>query len=76
MAPLSGGHLNPAVSLGLLVTGKVTLLRGLLYGVAQCAGAVGGTAVAARLHTPTFDAAGGAVNGSHTFSTGAQARGG
>lgn len=74
LSPLSGGHLNPAVSLGLAVSGKVTVVRACLYAIAQCAGAVGGTAVAARLHPPTFDAAGGAVNGSHVFSTGAQAR--
>nr|AAP54303.2 aquaporin PIP2.4, putative [Oryza sativa Japonica Group] len=38
-AGVSGGHVNPAVTLGLLVARKVTLLRAALYVAAQCLGA-------------------------------------
>lgn len=41
---ISGGHINPAVTAGLLAAGKVSIVRALLYVVAQCAGAVAGTA--------------------------------
>lgn len=41
---ISGGHINPAVTAGLLAAGKVSVVRALLYVVAQCAGAVAGTA--------------------------------
>lgn len=41
---VSGGHINPAVTTALLITGKVSLVRALLYIIAQCAGAVAGTA--------------------------------
>ncbi len=36
---ISGGHLNPAVTLGALVGGKIDLKDGLLYVVSQLAGA-------------------------------------
>jgi MIP family channel proteins len=35
----SGGHVNPAVTLGFLVTGRIKLLVGILYIVAQLVGA-------------------------------------
>ena len=38
-AGVSGGHLNPAVSFGLFVGGKIDLVKMLLYWVAQLAGA-------------------------------------
>lgn len=37
-ANISGGHLNPAVTLGLAVGGNITLITGFLYWVAQCLG--------------------------------------
>nr|AFU51579.1 aquaporin [Gladiolus hybrid cultivar] len=37
-ANISGGHLNPAVTLGLAVGGNITLLTGLFYWVAQLLG--------------------------------------
>lgn len=37
---LSGGHINPAVTLGALVAGKINLGRSLAYWIAQLAGAV------------------------------------
>lgn len=41
---VSGGHLNPAVTVAMLVTGKISFVRALLYIIVQCAGAVAGTA--------------------------------
>ncbi|HTP13870.1 MAG TPA: aquaporin, partial [Bacteroidota bacterium] len=35
-AAVSGGHLNPAVTFGALVTRKINLVSGLGYIVAQC----------------------------------------
>ena len=41
-ARISGGHINPAVTLAALVTGKIRPVRGLLYVVAQLGGAIAG----------------------------------
>ena len=40
LGPISGAQLNPAVTLGLLVSRKVTPLKGVLYLVAQVGGAL------------------------------------
>ncbi|CAB3237287.1 unnamed protein product [Arctia plantaginis] len=40
---ISGGHINPAVTLGLASTGKVKPVRAVLYIIAQCAGAAAGS---------------------------------
>lgn len=37
---ISGGHVNPAVTIGLLCAGKIELPKAVGYVVAQCAGAV------------------------------------
>ena len=42
---LAGGHLNPAVSIGLACGGKISVLRALLYIIAQCLGACTGAAL-------------------------------
>lgn len=39
-ANVSGGHLNPAVTLGLAVGGYITILTGIFYWVAQLLGSV------------------------------------
>ncbi|KAH0469917.1 hypothetical protein IEQ34_001475 [Dendrobium chrysotoxum] len=41
-AGISGGHINPAVTFGLFLARKVSLVRALLYMVAQCLGAICG----------------------------------
>merc|ERR1712013_336799 len=42
---ISGGNLNPAVSMGLLVGGNLSLLKFLVYVIAQCIGAVLGAGI-------------------------------
>ncbi|XP_039955618.1 aquaporin AQPAe.a isoform X1 [Bactrocera neohumeralis] len=41
---ISGGHVNPAVTVGLLVAGRVSVLRAVLYIIFQCLGSIAGTA--------------------------------
>ena len=45
IAHISGGHINPAVTVALLVTRKITLVRALLFIAVQCAGAIAGAAL-------------------------------
>ncbi|GAB4854918.1 Probable aquaporin PIP2-1 [Ancistrocladus abbreviatus] len=45
-AGISGGHINPAVTFGLFLARKVSLVRAVLYIVAQCAGAICGAGLA------------------------------
>ncbi|KAL2649945.1 hypothetical protein R1flu_018073 [Riccia fluitans] len=44
-ANISGGHVNPAVTFGLIVGGQITVLRGLVYWIGQLLGAVLAAAV-------------------------------
>ena len=39
-ANISGGHVNPAVTFGLVIGGHITVLRGILYWIAQLVGAI------------------------------------
>ncbi|XP_075977005.1 aquaporin-like [Anticarsia gemmatalis] len=43
---VSGGHINPAVTLGALICGRIRLLKALLYVKAQVTGSIAGAAVA------------------------------
>jgi aquaporin Z len=42
IGPISGAHVNPAVTLGFIATGRMKVGEGLAYMVAQVAGAIGG----------------------------------
>ncbi|XP_061776274.1 aquaporin-4-like [Nerophis ophidion] len=42
---ISGGHINPTVTLAMLVTRKISLVKGLLYMVAQFVGGIAGAAL-------------------------------
>ena len=42
---ISGGHINPAVTVALLVTRKISVVRAVLFVVAQCIGAMIGAAL-------------------------------
>lgn len=45
LAHVSGAHLNPAITIALLATGKITIIRGILYVIVQCLGAIAGSGV-------------------------------
>ncbi|CAL4928625.1 unnamed protein product [Urochloa decumbens] len=65
---ISGGHVNPAVTLGALLGGRICLVRSLVYWAAQLLGAVAG-ALVLRIATggvrlPEYALAGG-INGLH-----------
>lgn len=42
---VSGAHLNPAVTLGLLLSCQISILRAVMYIIAQCVGAIVATAI-------------------------------
>lgn len=44
-ASISGGHLNPAVTISMFFVGRISLWRGLMYIVAQFAGAIAASAI-------------------------------
>jgi aquaporin-4 len=49
VAHISGGHVNPAVTIAMLCARRISIVRAALYVFAQCAGAVAGAAVLAGL---------------------------
>jgi len=53
-AGVSGAHINPAVTLGLAVTRKVSIIRAFLYIAAQLVGAVMGTSLAKYVNDDGF----------------------
>ncbi|KAL9322770.1 hypothetical protein ACSQ67_010823 [Phaseolus vulgaris] len=61
-AGISGGHINPAVTLGLFLGRKVSLVRALLYIVAQCAGAISGAGLAKAFQKSFYNRYGGGAN--------------
>lgn len=42
---ISGAHLNPAVTMAMLVTRNITFFRSIFYVIAQCVGAVAGAGI-------------------------------
>ncbi|XP_029123174.1 probable aquaporin PIP2-6 [Elaeis guineensis] len=61
-AGISGGHINPAVTFGLFLARKVSLLRALLYMVAQCLGAICGVGIVKGIMKHPYNSLGGGVN--------------
>jgi len=61
-AGISGGHINPAVTFGLLLARKLSLTRALLYMVMQCLGAICGAGVVKGFQQTLYMGAGGGAN--------------
>jgi aquaporin PIP len=61
-AGVSGGHINPAVTLGLFLARKLSLPRALYYAAMQCLGAVCGAGVVRAFGAAAYEAAGGGAN--------------
>lgn len=61
-AGISGGHINPAVTFGLLLARKLSLVRAVFYMLMQCLGAVCGAAVVKGFESNLFEVKGGGAN--------------
>ncbi|XP_059293015.1 aquaporin PIP2-7-like [Lycium ferocissimum] len=61
-AGISGGHINPAVTFGLLLARKVSLIRAVAYMVVQCLGAVCGVGIVKGLMKHDYNRQGGGAN--------------
>ncbi|XP_042968473.1 aquaporin PIP2-7-like isoform X2 [Carya illinoinensis] len=66
-AGISGGHINPAVTFGLFLARKVSLVRAVMYMVAQCLGAISGVGLVKAFNKAHFNKYGGGTN---TLATG------
>ncbi|KAJ4963144.1 hypothetical protein NE237_023083 [Protea cynaroides] len=70
-AGISGGHINPAVTFGLFLARKVSLIRAVAYMVAQCLGAICGVGLVKAFMKHDFNSLGGGTNSvSHGYSKG------
>ncbi|KAM6593307.1 hypothetical protein CsatA_001010 [Cannabis sativa] len=70
-AGISGGHINPAVTFGLFLARKVSLVRTILYVVAQCLGAICGCGLVKAFQSAYYDKYGGGANSlADGYSTG------
>ncbi|KAL7195545.1 hypothetical protein ACSBR1_035720 [Camellia fascicularis] len=70
-AGISGGHINPAVTFGLFLARKVSLVRAILYIVAQCLGAICGCGLVKAFQKAYYVEYGGGANElSSGYSTG------
>ncbi|POO01656.1 Major intrinsic protein [Trema orientale] len=70
-AGISGGHINPAVTFGLFLARKVSLIRAILYIVAQCLGAICGCGLVKAFQNAYYDRYGGGANSlADGYSTG------
>lgn len=58
----AGGHINPAVTFGLFLARKVSLIRAILYIVAQCLGAICGVGLVKAFQKAYYTKYGGGAN--------------
>ncbi|KAF6139732.1 hypothetical protein GIB67_006680 [Kingdonia uniflora] len=61
-AGISGGHINPAVTFGLFLARKVSLIRAVMYMIAQCLGAICGVGLVKAFQSAYYDRYGGGAN--------------
>ncbi|KAJ0010629.1 hypothetical protein Pint_34320 [Pistacia integerrima] len=61
-AGISGGHINPAVTFGLFLARKVSLIRALAYIIAQCLGAICGVGLVKAFMKHEYNSLGGGAN--------------
>ncbi|KAF3787942.1 putative aquaporin [Nymphaea thermarum] len=61
-AGISGGHINPAVTFGMLLARKLSLTRALFYMVMQCLGAICGAGVVKGYQRTLYETNGGGAN--------------
>ncbi|KAK4578811.1 hypothetical protein RGQ29_028766 [Quercus rubra] len=72
IADISYGHINPAVTFGSLLAGKVSLIRAVMYMMAQCLGAISGDGIVKAFQKDYYERNGGGANMiSHGYSKGA-----
>jgi aquaporin PIP len=69
-ADVSGGHINPAVSLGLFLRGKISFVRLVSYTSAQCLGAMTGSALVKAAGAAAYDTVTGGANKVFVDTTG------
>ncbi|KAK6136629.1 hypothetical protein DH2020_029612 [Rehmannia glutinosa] len=70
-AGISGGHINPAVTFGLFLARKVSLIRAVSYMVGQCLGAICGVGLVKAFMKSSFNRLGGGTNSVATgYNTG------
>ncbi|KAL5720930.1 Aquaporin PIP1-3 [Ranunculus cassubicifolius] len=71
-AGISGGHINPAVTFGMLVARKISLIRAVFYMVMQCLGAICGAGVVKGFGKKPYQMLGGGANTvAHGYTKGA-----
>jgi len=61
-AGISGGHINPAVTFGLFLARKVSLVRAVMYMIAQCLGAICGVGFVKAFQKSYYIRYGGGAN--------------
>ena len=59
---VSGGHINPAVTFGLFLARKVSLIRAVAYMIAQCLGAISGVGLVKAFMKSYYKSLGGGAN--------------
>lgn len=59
---IKGGHINPAVTFGLLLARKLSVTRAVLYMIMQCLGAICGAAVVKGFEKGNYERLGGGAN--------------